>query len=197
MRSTSLLLACCLAISPNAARTAEPSSASPPSESVKTSGEWYGWQIMLTDLGVIGALLVGGVLTGNSSAFAFIPVIGGVAFYAGGPVVHAAHRNGSGAANSLWLRILVPIGGAALGVGIGALIDAGQRRSDCGEGCGKFVLSVAGFGAGMLGAMATDWVTAREPIRAEAPRAVAAKPAWSPTLVVTQHSAGAGIVLRF
>jgi hypothetical protein len=196
LRAILFLLTCCLAMSPKAAM-AEDSFPTQPTAEVKISRGWYGWQIMLADLGAISSLWVGGILTGNSRAFAFVPIAGGVGFYAGGPLVHAAHSNGGGAGKSLLLRFLIPVGGAALGVGIGALMDSGQRRSDCSEGCAKAFLGIAGFGAGMLGAMVTDWATAREPMRALPPASNASSTAWSPTLVVTRQSAGAGIVVRF
>ncbi len=194
MKPGALLWICCLAIPPARAMAEDSVGARTPAD-VQPKGDWYGWQIMLADLGAITTLSVGGVLTGNSSSFAFIPITGGAAFYAGGPLVHVAHRNGQAATKSLLLRLLVPIGGAALGVGAGALFDS--RHQDCSEGCAKIFLGIAGFGAGMLGAMGTDWVTAREPMPALRIASDAAAPSWAPTLAVTRQGAGVGMMFRF
>ena len=164
---------------------------------VHATGGWYGWQILLADLGAITTLSVGGALSSHSSSFAAFSVAGGVVFYAGGPLVHVAHHSGPAAVRSVLLRLLVPIGGAALGLGVGALIYSGQPRSDCSEGCAKSVLGIMGFGAGMLGAMATDWIIAREPIGALPGSSEATASSWTPTLVLTREGAGAGIVVRF
>jgi hypothetical protein len=61
---------------------------------------------MLADVGVIGALGAGGALTSTSTGFAIIPIVGGAAYFAGGPLVHLAHSDRRGAGNSLMLRLL-------------------------------------------------------------------------------------------
>lgn len=195
MKPGALPLICCLAIAPARAMAEDPVAART-SVDVRPKGDWYGWQIMLADLGAISTVYVGGALAVDSSSFVFIPITGGLAFYAGGPLVHVAHGNGQSATKSFLLRLLVPIGGAALGVAAGALIDA-RHHSDCSEGCARVDLGVGGFGAGMLGAMATDWITAREPMPALRIAPEATAPSWAPTLAVTHQGAGVGMMFRF
>lgn len=163
-------------------------------ERTKTSGNWYGWEIMLADLGAASAMVGGGVLTGKSGAFVFIPITGGLAYYTGGPLIHLTHANG--AVGSLLRRLLLPVGGLALGAGVGALVDASQRRRDCGEGCGAFVLGLVGFGTGMLGAMVTDWVVAREPEKTVSGVVGRSEPSWTPVVVIAPRP-NVGLVVRF
>ena len=90
-------------------------------ENSQNRGDWYGWQILLADAGVVGLLVGGGYLTGHSSAFAFVPITGGVLYYSGGPLIHAAHRIPGAATSSLLRRLFVPLAPAAVGAAIGAL----------------------------------------------------------------------------
>lgn len=179
------------------AGAAEVSPARPSPAEVHATGEWYGWQIMLADLGVIGALAGGGVLSSVSRDFAFIPIIGGVGYFAGGPLVHLGHGNPGGATKSLLLRLAVPFGAAALGVGVGALASKDTRSYECPRGCAVLLSATFGFGLGMLGAMVTDWVTASEPVRPGSRGSAASEPVWVPVLVLGSQGSGGGVVVRF
>ncbi len=198
MRMRSLLccgisLVFCLA-SPWTADADQGQSNVEPLERTKPIGTWYGWEIMLADLGAAGAMAGGGVLTGNSSAFAFIPITGGLAYYTGGPIVHLAH--GGGAAGSLVRRLLMPVGGLAVGGGLGALLDSGSRHGDCSEGCALIGLGLLGFGTGMVAAMVTDWVVAREPEKTVPRGAGLSEPSWTPVVVMAPKPS-VGLVVRF
>jgi hypothetical protein len=80
--------------------------------------------------------------------------------------------------------------------GVGALALSGAHRGEeCSYACGVALFGAAGFGLGMLGAMVTDWVTAREPARP-----AAAEPggrAWAPVLVLGPRIKAAGVLVRF
>jgi hypothetical protein len=191
-----VVLNLCLAVGGNAV-AAEDLRLHNTSPEVEGSRNWYGWQIMLADFGVIAALAGGAALTSNSSAFAFVPITGGVGYFGGGPLVHVAHGNGERAVKSLMVRLVAPLGGASVGWGIGNLLDSAQHhRSDCAEGCARLALGIAGFGAGMLGAMVIDWVTAREP-EPPATRSSAGEPIWAPVFVLGSRTRGAGIAIHF
>jgi hypothetical protein len=195
---TGRLLTLCVAFVTTTA-VAEEHSADTNSTDVTAKGAWYGWQIMLADLGVIAMLAGGGVATGSSSSFAFIPIIGGVTFYADGPLIHLGHGNSAGVRRSLLLRGLVPLGVAALGAGVGAVLAAGQRShsEECNVGCAAGITATIGFGAGMLGAMIADWATAREPVFPAQVAQQATEPLWTPMVMLTPRGGGAGVVVRF
>ena len=90
----------------------------------------------------------------------------------------------------------MPVGGLAVGAGLGALLDSGHpRHSDC-NGCAVWGLGLVGFGTGMLAAMVTDWVLAREPEKT-VPRGVGlSEPSWTPVVVMAPRPS-VGLVVRF
>jgi hypothetical protein len=158
---------------------------------------WYGWQIMLADLGAIGALVGGGAATAESSGWAFIPIAGGAGYFAGGPLVHLAHGNGDRAAKSLLWRILAPTIGAAFGAGLAAGLTTGKPSgSECPRACGIELAAVFGFGAGMLPAMFIDWASAREALLVT-PSSADGRLSWAPVLALGPRGKGAGVVVRF
>jgi len=159
-------------------------------------GTWYGWQILVTDLGALGLIAGGIALTSNSTSFVFIPVIGGVTYLADAPTIYGLHGDTSRIPGSLLRRILLPAAGAGVGVGLGALVDSGSGRTDCSEGCAAIALGVVGFGIGVLSAMIVDWVSASEPDRA-APPVAATGETWAPVVVVGSRSQSVGLLMRF
>jgi hypothetical protein len=188
-----LVLCLSLALGSIPARAEEISVPSEPQN--RTSGEWYGWQILLSDTAAIGLLVGGGFLTGNSSSFAFVPIAGGVLYYSGGPLIHVAHFVSGAARGSFLRRLLVPLVPAAVGVGIGAAVGSSSSNADCGKGCAAFLLGAGGFGLGMLGAMGYDWVTATEPAKPSAD--ALGDTGWTPMLAVGGRGLGVGLAMRF
>ena len=158
-------------------------------------GEWYGWQIMLTDLGAIGLLAGGAALTSDSSAYAFLPIVGGVTYLADAPIVYAAHGDAARIPWSLTRRILIPVALFGVGYGIGAA--AINSSEDCSKSCAGALFGTIGAGIGMLGAMIYDWATAREPDRAAATTAAASGLVWAPILVLGPRGQEIGVVMRF
>ncbi len=153
------------------------------------TGTWYGWQVFLADAASVGTLCLGASVKSWP-----VVVTGSVGWLAGGPAVRALHGD-PGAGWSLGRRLLLPLGGALIGFGVGALADAGGRsHSDCAEGCAALFLGVAGELAGATVAMVYDWVAAQEPappVPREGSRT------WAPVIVATRQMKGVGVALRF
>ncbi|MEZ4365592.1 MAG: hypothetical protein R2939_04810 [Kofleriaceae bacterium] len=80
-------------------------------------GDWYGWQLMITDIGAITVAAAGASTNKNPGA-----VVGGAAAYVlSGPLIHLAHGEGRDALTSLLLRT-VP-------AGVGLMFNAaGSKR---------------------------------------------------------------------
>jgi len=69
--------------------SANPAEVPPPTSAVSepAAGDWYGWQIMVAEVGAIGLLAGGGALTSMSSSFMFLPNLGGVVYFGDGPLI--------------------------------------------------------------------------------------------------------------
>lgn len=157
---------------PSGANAAEPDEASRP---------WYGWQIALVDAAGVGAFVVMQEAVQNrdlnAARSAAAPwLAAGLALYVlGGATVHSAHGNGRGAARSLLLRIILPLGG-------GLLLGLGQH------GVGAAASGLSGLALGGIAAMTIDWTLARAP---EPAAALLATP------VMGQGRTGLALRLRF
>jgi hypothetical protein len=134
----------------------------PPAQVAQERDErWYGWQIALVDVGAIGAFVAMNRAIGHSDLTAAkraaTPwmLAGSTLYLAGGPIIHAVHRNPA-AGRSLLFRLLLPLGGGIL---------LGTVAGSSGNGLAVATGSVYGVAAGGITAMAIDWITAREPSR--------------------------------
>jgi hypothetical protein len=146
---------------------------------------WYGWQTLLSDLGVIGlwsaAYAVDDAKYGSASPQNYdiaTNVLGwaGLAVYAlGAPAIHAAHGNGRKALGSLGLRIGLPLGGALAGALIGSATCGGSNSNDDVVSC-PVIFGLLGFlGGGVAAPIVDAAVVAREPVTPpEGPRFQAA-----------------------
>lgn len=117
----------------------------------KSRSHWYGGAILVVDS---TALALGIAAVAKPDAAAPLAMGAGLAYLAGGPIVHARHGRTGTALGSLGLRVGIPIAAAGVGAGVGA---AGE--SDCsGEWCGigAIIGGIFGFGAGMLVASVVD-----------------------------------------
>jgi hypothetical protein len=160
-RSTVWWLAAVLATAAASSRGADAAEASAPTE-VATS--WYGWQTLLSDAGAIGlwslAAVVDEAQYGSASwrsyqAWSTALTASGFAVYAlGAPAIHLAHGHPDKVADSLVMRVGLPLGGALVGVLAGA---AACGRSDDEVPC-PLVTGVLGFVAGGVAAMVLDAV---------------------------------------
>lgn len=119
----------------------------PPAPPVK---RWYGYQIMLTDLGSI-------VLAAASSRQT-LP-LGGLGFFAMPAVIHGVHHNTPMAIASPLLRLGLPVAG--LLIGASAENCSNRSSSDDGDFCG-LEGAVLGMGVGLLTAMIIDYAKAFE-----------------------------------
>lgn len=122
----------------------------------KSEEVWYGWQTLLVDVTAVALLSVRTPGAERDS----VPWVGLGTYVMGPPLVHLAHGSPGKAGASAAIRVLGPIGGAALGFGGGMLLGGG-------DGMGAIVLGALGFVVGgtlgYAGAVATDAaVLARE-----------------------------------
>lgn len=194
---TALLLALLFAPAARAESPEEPAPSSNPQPPPMVAGRWYGWQIMIADVGALGLIAGGIALTSNSSAFAFIPITGAVVYVADAPLIYVAHGDASRLPGSLFCRILFPLAGAGLFFGLGAIVDAANGSKGCSEGCAAIALMEIGFGIGVLVAMVYDWITAREPDRADLQTPAVRGVVWAPVVALGPTSQTVGVVLRF
>ena len=127
---------------------------SSPARAEPRPGEWYGYQVLLTDVFGVG-LFSGGLNVESWQATA----IGAGSVLFGGPIVHAAHGNWGRAGISLGLRVGLPAaGGALLG------LSARNRRSYV-----PIAGVLVGVALGYLAAAAVDIaIVAQEPDEAAA-----------------------------
>jgi len=99
---------------------------------VSTKGAWYGDSVLIADLSALGlgALSLAAATSGHSSEDLSLPAgLAGLATYvAGGPIIHAARGNYGNMGNSIALRLLTPLGGALVGVGLVAAAASGCSR---------------------------------------------------------------------
>jgi hypothetical protein len=103
---------------------------------------WYGYQIMLTDLGSI-------LLLTNSGQY-----LGTISYLAVPAVIHGLHHNRSMAIASPLLRLGLPLAGMLIGVS--AENCPHNTSSDDGESCGLGG-AILGLGIGLLTAMILDY----------------------------------------
>ena len=167
-RGTSWLLAAVLATTASSSRAARADEAPAPA---RTS--WYGWQTLLSDAGAIGlwslAAVVDDAQYGSTSwrsyqAWSTALTASGFAVYGlGAPAIHLAHGDAGKAGESLAIRVGLPLGGALLGLLVGATAcGASEGEVPC-----PLITGVLGFVAGGIAAMTVDAVlVAREPVRA-------------------------------
>jgi hypothetical protein len=139
-------------------------------------GAHFGWQVALVDAGAIALIVGGGALTSTATGFAILPAIGGALYFAGGPLTHTLHHDQGGAWRSVLLRVGIPIASAGVTAGLSALMTSGGQSDVCyphdQRTCAALFGGLVGFGAGMIGAMVADWVTARAP-EPKAPQSMA------------------------
>lgn len=126
------------------------------------SNDWYGWQIMLSDVASLG---LSAVLRDNGGQAASI------AFLAGPAIIHIAHGRSQAALGSVVLRCGAPTAGALAGLLIGGLVI----RHDDNDGPpggfidGNMLLGLAiGAAVGELTALVLDYsvLSAADPPRA-------------------------------
>jgi len=113
---------------------------------------WYGYQLMLADAAWIGLAVASGP---RGSLFAF-------GYLAAPPTIHGLHRNGTMAAVSPLLRVLIPVLGAGIGVAAESC-PAHDPNDENWEFCGLRG-TLAGLGIGMLVAMVADYSLAWEKV---------------------------------
>jgi hypothetical protein len=162
-----------------------------PAPETAAARRWYGYQLMLSDAGSLAAALAlahseGGVATAvGAGGFLVVPI-----------GVHLEHRNARMAIASPLLRSLLPILGAAVGMG---LETCSPGEWFCGLGG-----ALLGGGVGMLTAMTIDYALAIEGMQRPAPHAPpghATSPSRNtgrPTAIVAglaPTKAGAAVVL--
>jgi hypothetical protein len=143
----------------------------PPPPAVVVPPVWYGWQILLVDI-ASDVAFVEAIRLGNG-ATAPLAGLGVAGYFAGGPIIHAAHGQSGNVGRSVAIRLLVPLGGFALGAVVGTAACGGG--GDCGLAAAVF--GILGGMGGMLVAQLVDATTvAFEPGTPDPPAASAQKP---------------------
>ena len=123
MRRASFLLAFALAVFPAVgARADDPAPAAPPAAPATAPAtvpvpapvqrRWYGWELILGDLGAVAVTVAVGVPTRDAVAGL---ASGGVTYVLSGPAIHIANGNGLGAGLSLLMRAGLPVVGGLAG----------------------------------------------------------------------------------
>jgi hypothetical protein len=147
--------------------------------------QWYGWQILLSDVASLSELAAGETLaagaaspTSRGAADAFFAV-GLSQFVLGGAIVHASHRQWLRAALSIGERLLLPATGFALGFAL-APRGTGDQFND------PFPVAAVGLIAGIVVAHVIDAaILSTIPPRTSDPGpATAPTTAWAPTVLV-------------
>jgi len=122
---------------------------------------WYGWQTLIAD-GAAAGLLGLTLLSSDGNAANVLGTLSFGTYLLGGPIVHWSHGHGWTGFGSLAARVGFPLGGALVGVLIGA--------AACGSSEDEFIPCPVAFGAvGLLGGMVAApivdaAVLAREPV---------------------------------
>jgi hypothetical protein len=158
---------------------------------------WYGWQILLSDVGSLTELAVaetlasGSAPSGNRDAGVVVFALSVSQFVLGGAIVHASHRQWARAGLSIGERLLLPATGFVLGLAL-----APPARGD--EVSDAFPLAAMGLLAGMAAAHVVDAAvlsTIPPPTSERAP-ANAAGMAWMPVVLVAPDARdrAAGII---
>jgi hypothetical protein len=135
----------------------------------------YGTHVFLTDLASWAVL--------GASADSELGEVAVAGMFLGGPIVHLAHGNNSGAVYSLLARTGLPFGGALL------------FSSGCDDDYDCFGGIIAGAMLGYAGALAIDWFHL-----AKKTEVVAMPTGWAslrPSLSVTRNGGQAGLGMSF
>ncbi len=107
------------------------------------AGDWYGWQLLLSDLGCSVTVIAGGESSNGGAA-----MIGLVSYLIIPPVFHGAHDNAGGAALGVTMRLFFPI--------FGGVIGAKSARCSPNETFCGLAETLEGMALGALTAMAID-----------------------------------------
>jgi hypothetical protein len=160
--------------------TSAPSPAElPPNDVIRTRrprSEWYGWQTLLSDVATVGF-----VFTQREESTFF--KLGVAAFVAVPPVIHFGHKNYVRGFESLGMRLLLPTGGAFLGL-MGGLAGC-KGNVSC-----ELVPAAVGGGIGVVTASVLDaTVFARKRLPPPSDSAVQ----WRPLVLVGKNDARIGV----
>src|SRR6185436_9631485 len=132
-----------------------------PAKPEKPQTTWYGRQTLIAD-GAAAGLLGLTILSSDGNAANVLGTLSFGTYLLGGPIVHWSHGHGWTGFGSLAARVGFPLGGALVGVLIGA--------AACGSSEDEFIPCPVAFGAvGLLGGMVAAPVVdatiiAREPV---------------------------------
>jgi len=132
-----------------------------PAKPEKPQTTWYGWQTLIAD-GAAAGLLGLTILSSDGNAANVLGTLSFGTYLLGGPIVHWSHGHGWTGFGSLAARVGFPLGGALVGVLIGA--------AACGSSEDEFIPCPVAFGAvgllaGMVAAPVVDaTIIAREPV---------------------------------
>jgi hypothetical protein len=142
--------ACALAVAMTAQIASAETGDAPPARA------WYGWQVLVVDVGLVVATAATAATLDGDGAGAVV-LIGAGGLVLSGPVIHSSHGRRDLAGRSLILRPLLPAVGAAAGFLVGG--RAVDEPDD--DGYGALFSGFLGFTAGLAVAeiidMASGW----------------------------------------
>ena len=108
-------------------------------EDDQSTGPWYGWQTLISD--VLGSTLV--LISGETGHSSLLGLLGAGSLLFGGPVIHAAHLNWVGFGVSLGLRSAA---GLAFWGGLATVMGDGSRALGGALLVGSFLIALSAVG---------------------------------------------------
>ena len=146
--------------------------------------------MLAADAALVG-LTAGCLAVGGDNACT-LPILG---YFATGPIVHTSNRSGERGFASLAMRVALPFVGLAIG---GAFVDCPPREPNSLDLCGVDKLAIGAL-SGMVVAMAIDSIWAFKDVAPAPSRTPLRRASWAvtPTLKVSDNSAGVGLAGRF
>lgn len=118
--------------------------------------QWYGKNMIITDLTALGLFLGGAAMLGNSSDLgAGLMVLGAGTYALGGPIVHFSEGQVGRGFASLGLRVVGPVATGLTGAFIGAAASSGCGDDWCGLE-GAAIGGLIGFTSAIIAAPIID-----------------------------------------
>ncbi len=123
-------------------------------ESALPRTHWYGWQTLLADGASVSLL-----------CSPYTAIVGIAGFVVASPVIHGVHGRAGAAVGSAALRLVMPVGGALMGLEVASKLTSPNSPNALGD---VIMGGLAGAFLGVLGASAIDaallgWEPARAP----------------------------------
>lgn len=161
---------------------------------VRGRRNWYGWQVLLVDVGSIAVNVVGIVAESR-----VLSGVGAIAQFIGAPIVHWTHRRVGFGFASLGVRLGLPLLGALVGYTENACPTDSYGTRRCGSGGIDPALAILlGAGIGQIVASIVDIAAfSTETVEGGQARAAPRGAAWSLSVAPTLGGAQLGLGATF